>query len=54
MTLHMVLFVEKFNIMDEKELSPLEDLILPLKKYTQPPEKPVDSENEELELENLG
>jgi hypothetical protein len=33
MTLHMVLFVEKFNLMDEKELIPLEDLIIPLKKF---------------------
>ena len=38
MTLHMVLFVEKFNLMDEKELTPLDDLIIPLKKFALRPD----------------
>ena len=33
MTLHMVLFVEKFKLIDEKELSILSDLIKELKRY---------------------
>ena len=45
MTLHMVLFVEKFNLMDDKELTPLDDLIIPLKKFARPdPESSDDDE----------
>ena len=33
MTLHMVLFVEKFNLIEEKELLILSDLISELKRF---------------------
>ena len=44
MTLHMVLFVEKFNLIEEKELLILSDLISELKRYKS-------SENDQLEIE---
>ena len=33
MTLHMVLFVEQFNLIEEKELHVLNDLIAALKQF---------------------
>jgi len=44
-TLHFVLFAEKFNLINEKEFLPLEDLIVPLKKYAIP--SPESEETEE-------